>query len=259
MNARLGKWILEALVLLAALTWLAALALAESRTARYVAEPAAAPVLGGAQQPGEAAPPRQQGQNQPGGGAARGQGPRQPQPSPFAGPEDERLAIWAGNWEETVRYAGDPEDKPSGSGRWMARPFFGLYLVINYNGKGPEGNYNAHGVMAFDHETKSYRLWWFDDGANIGEYTGTWKDDQTLVFELKRTTGGKTFRERMTYMRVSDDQIQTRIEQSWGAEPFKMYLEASAHRFTPGENQPGQGNEQRQQQQQQRRRPPPGS
>ena len=247
MNARTGRWILEALVLLAALTWLAALAMAT---------PAATAEAAGTQQQNENPPFRQQGQNQQGAQGARGQNQRGPQPSPFAGPEDERLGVWAGNWEETVRYAGDPEDKPSGSGRWMARPFYGLYLVINYNGRGPEGVYNAHGVMAYDHETKTYRLWWFDDGANIGEYTGTWKDDHTLVFELKRTEGGKTFRERMTYARISEDELQTRIEQSWGTEPFKLYLEAAAHRMTAADMQPG-GNEQRQQQQQQQRKRPP--
>ena len=243
MNARMGRWILEALILLAALTWLAALVLAE---------PVAAPAFEDQQ---AANPNRPQGQNPQAGAGARPQPPRGPQPSPFAGSEDERLAVWAGAWEETVRYAGDPEDKPSGSGRWMARPFFGLYLVINYNGKGPEGNYNAHGVMAYDHETKSYRLWWFDDGANIGEYTGTWKDDRTLAFELKRTTGGKTFRERMTYRRDSEDEIVTRIEQSWGTEAFKLYLEADAHRMA--EPQQGSGSLQQQQQQPpQKKRPP---
>jgi len=252
MNARMGRWILEGLVLLAALTWLAALALADPATPRTGSN---------SLQDNENTPRRQQGQNPQPGAAGRPQAQRQPQPSPFAGPEDERLAVWAGAWEETVRYAGDPEGQPSGSGRWSARPFFGLYLVINYNGKGPEGPYNAHGVMAFDHETKSYRLWWFDDGANIGEYLGTWKDDHTLVFELKRTSGGKTFRERMTYMRISEDAVETRIEQSWGAEPFKLYLEAAAHRMNLPEGQPGAGNEQRQQQQQkpQQRRQPPGS
>lgn len=242
MNARMGRWILEAMVVLAALTWLAALALAEPP---------------GAQQPAGAASPSPQGQGPQGGAGARAQGARAAQLSPFAGPEDERLAAWAGVWEESVRYAGDPEDKPGGTGRWMARPFFGLYLVINYNGKGPEGNYNAHGVMAYDHETKSYRLWWFDDGANIGEYTGSWKDDHTLAFELKRTTGGKLFRERMTYSKISDDQVQTRIEQSWGTEPFKLYMEASAHRMSAADSQPGTGNEQGPRQQ--RRRQPPGN
>jgi len=246
MSARVGRWILEAMVLLAALTWLAALALAAAGAAQAAGEPAQAP---------EGAPARQQPENQQGGRGARQPGARAAQPSPFAGPEDERLATWAGAWEETVRYAGDAADKPSGEGRWLARPFFGLYLVINYNGKGPQGNYNAHGVMAYDHETKTYRLWWFDDGANIGEYTGTWKDDHTLVYDFRRTSGGKTFRERMTYTKLSADQIQTRIEQAWGGEPFKMYLEAAAHRMNPGDFQPGAGNEPRPQQRRQQQPP----
>jgi len=238
MSARTGRFILRGMILLAAITWLAAVALAE---------PAAHAAQGGeAQRPGQ------------GQGAAGGQGQqaqRAPQPSPFAGPEDERLAMWAGAWEETVRFAGDPEDKPSGTGKWLARPFWGLYVVINYELKGPDGNYHAHAVMAYDHGAKAYRLWWFDDGANIDEYTGAWKDDNTLVFELKRTSGGKIFRERLTYSRASEDEVHTRIDQAFGTEPFKLYLESVAHRVAMPE---GQGNQQRQQPQQQRRKPPAG-
>ncbi len=236
MNARTGRLILQGMILLAALTWLAALALASPR---------ALSTLDGAQE----GP-----QQRPGQGAQGQQAQRAPQPSPFAGPEDARLAIWTGNWEETVRFAGDPEDKPSGTGRWRAMPFYGLYVVINYELKGPEGPYHAHGVMAFNHETKMYHLWWFDDGANINEYTGTWKDDTTMVFELKRTSGGKVFRERITYTKPSDDEIHTKIEQAFGTEPFKMYLEGSAHRIALPEGQGG-GNQPRPQE---RRRPPFG-
>ena len=231
MNARTGRWILEGMILLAALTWLAAVALAEPQ-AQGGQERQSIAQVAAAQQEKKAA-----------------------QASPFAGPEDERLAIWTGAWEETVRFAGDPEDRPSGTGKWRAAPFYGLYVVINYELKGPEGLYHAHGVMAFDHETKAYHLWWFDDGANISDYTGTWKDDTTMVFELKRTSNGKMFRERITYIKPSDDEVHSKIEQAFGTEPFKLYLEASAHRMTVAE---GQGNQQQPKQQppQQRRRPP---
>lgn len=230
MSARTGRFILRGMILLAAIAWLAAVALAA---------PAEFPAQGGAaQRQGQAA------------GGQRQQAQRAQQASPFAGPEDERLAMWTGAWEESVRFAGDPEDKPSGTGKWLARPFWGLYVVINYELKGPDGNYHAHAVMAFDHDAKTYRLWWYDDGANIDEYTGEWKDDKTLVFELKRTSGGKIFRERLTYSRASEDEVHTRIEQAFGTEPYKLYLESVAHRVAMPE---GQGN---QQQQQQRRRPP---
>ena len=242
MSVRTGRFILQGMILLAVLTWLAALALA--------APPRALPAQGGGGQQGATAQPQQQGKL---GQAVQ----RAPQPSPFAGPEDEKLGIWTGNWEETVRFAGDAEDKPSGTGRWRAAPFYGLYVVINYELKGPEGPYHAHGVMAFDHEAKAYHLWWFDDGANINEYTGAWKDDTTIVFELKRTNGGKVFRERITYTKPGDDEIHVKIEQAFGTEPFKLYLESSAHRVAMLEGQGG-GNQQRPQQQQQRRRPPDG-
>jgi len=231
MSARMGRRILQALILLAALTWLAALALAQ---------PAAqAGTSGAAQRPGPGAAAQQQ---------------RGPQPSPFAGAEDERLAVWAGAWEESVRFAGDPEDKPSGTGRWRAMPFYGLYIVINYESRASEGVYHAHAVMAYDHEAKTYKLWWFDDGANISEYTGNWKDDTTLIFETKRSTGGKAFRERITYMKPSEDEIRTRIEQAFGAEGFRLYSQSEAHRMALPEA-PGGGNQQRPQP---GKRPSPG-
>jgi len=229
---RAGRLILQGMILLAALTWLAALALAEPRPLP--------PQGGAAQRPTQNVAAA----------AAQVQAQKNAQASPFAGPEDARLAVWAGAWEETVRFAGDTEDKPSGAGKWLARPFYGLYIVVNYELKGPEGNYHAHAVMAYDHELKTYRMWWFDDGANVNEYTGAWKDDSTLVFEMKKTTGGKVFRERITYAKISDDEVHTKIEQAFGAEPFKVYLESAAHRIALPE---GGGN-----QQQPRKRPQPG-
>lgn len=150
--------------------------------------------------------------------------------NPFAGPEDQKLLVLAGAWREDVRYAGDPEDTPSGKGRWIARAMFGLYLVLNYEGTGPEGDYHAHGVMAYDHEDRAYRLWWFDDAGGIGQYTGAWKDDKTIVFEHKKNSGGRPFRERITYTHPSDDEIDTKVEQAWGTEAYKFYMSASAQR-----------------------------
>ena len=245
MSARTGRFILQGMILLAALTLLAALALAA---------PQGTPAQNGAQDAPQQRPEGAAGQGPGGGQRERMQRGLQGQASPFAGPEDQKLAMWAGNWEETVQFAGDPADKPSGTGHWRAMPFYGLYVVINYELKGPEGLYHAHGVMAFDHESKTYHLWWFDDGANINNYTGTWKDDTTLVFEQKKTSGGKVFRERITYTKASDDEIHTKIEQAFGTEPFKMYLEGSAHRAAFMEGQ-GEGGQQRPGQ---RRRPPGG-
>jgi hypothetical protein len=175
-----------------------------------------------AQQPAKR-PGKQDGDAAPGAPPAR-------RDNPFAGPEDQKVLSFAGAWQEDVRYSGDPRDNPSGKGRWIARPVYGLYLVLSYEGAGPEGDYHAHGVMAYDHEDRAYRLWWFDDAGGIGEYTGAWKDDNTLVFEHKKVTGGRPFRERMTYTRVSETELTTKVEQAWGSEPYKFFFEASARR-----------------------------
>ena len=152
------------------------------------------------------------------------------QANPFAGTEDQKLMSLAGAWQEDVRYAGDAADSPSGKGRWIARPVFGLYLVMNYEGSGPEGDYHAHGVMAYDHEERTCRLWWFDDTGGIGEYTGAWKDGNTLVFEHKKNSGGRPFRERITYTVRASEELDTKVEQAWGTEAYKFYMEASARR-----------------------------
>jgi hypothetical protein len=165
-----------------------------------------------------------------GGGAAAGGQAAAPKENPFAGPEDQKILTLAGAWREDVRYAGDAEDNPSGKGRWLARPMFGLYLILNYEGMGPEGDYHAHGVMAYDHEDRAYRLWWFDDAGGIGEYTGAWKDENTMVFEHKKNSGGRPFRERITYTHASADAVDTKVEQAWGTEPYKFYMAASAQR-----------------------------
>lgn len=164
------------------------------------------------------------------GGAGAGGQAAAAKDNPFAGPEDQKLLTLAGAWREDVRYSGDPEDSPSGKGRWIARPMFGLYLVLNYEGIGPEGDYHAHGVMAYDHEDRAYRLWWFDDAGGIGEYTGAWKDDNTIVFEHKKNSGGRPFRERITYRHASEDEVDTKVEQAWGTEAYKFYMEATAER-----------------------------
>src|SRR5712692_3677186 len=164
------------------------------------------------------------------GGAGAGEAAAARQDNPFAGPEDQKLMVFVGAWREDVRYAGDPEDTPSGKGRWIARPFYGLYLVMNYEGTGPEGDYYAHGVMAYDHEGRSYRLWWFDVTGAIGEYTGAWKDENTIVFEHRKNAGGRPFRERITYTHSSEDEVDTKVEQAWGTEAYKFYMAASAQR-----------------------------
>ena len=106
----------------------------------------------------------------------------------------------------------------------------GLYLIFNYEGRGPQGPYRAHGVLTYAREEQTYRMWWFDDAGGIGEYRGNFTDENTLVLEHRGKSEGRAMRERITYTRVSPTEVRTKIEQAWDTEDFKLYLEATARR-----------------------------
>lgn len=153
-----------------------------------------------------------------------------PRQGPGLGPQMRRVGFLLGQWEEEVTYAGREPDASRGRGRWMARPDLGRYLSLRYEARGPEGPYQAMGLLMWDEKQNEYRMWWFDDGGGVGEYRGTFRDEDTLVLEHRGQVDGRDFRERITYTRVTPAEVRTRIEQAYGSEDFKTYLDAIAKR-----------------------------
>jgi hypothetical protein len=178
-------------------------------------------------------------------GAARihGQSPPQNSPlakapslrqgNPLATDKHRRLAFLAGEWDEEITYADAAPGEEKSTGHWRARPALGLYLTIQYGSGGPRGAYRAFGVLTYDQEQRRYRMWWFDDAAGIGEYSGDFTDSNSLVLEHEGKSEGKAFRERIRYVRVSQDEVQTFAEQSWDGGAFKSSLQTVAHRKGP--------------------------
>jgi hypothetical protein len=161
-------------------------------------------------------------------------GQQMPQ-NPRIGPELRRLAFFLGVWEEKVTYPGAEEK--NGTGRWVGRPALGNFLMINYEGSGPEGNYRALGMLGWDREEQTYRLWWFDDGGGVGEYRGSFAGENALTLEHHGKVDGRDFRERITYTRSAPGELRTKIEQAWGTAEYKTYLDAVATRT--GDTPPG--------------------
>jgi hypothetical protein len=159
-----------------------------------------------------------------------GKAPNPQLANPQATEKHRRLAFLAGSWEEEITYADAKPDEAKSTGRWTARPALGLYLNIQYRSGGPRGPYRAFAVLTYDTEQNRYRMWWFDDAGGIGEFSGDFTDSNSLVMEHAGTSEGKPFRERFRYTRVSATEVQTSIEQSWDNGPFKLYLQAVAHR-----------------------------
>ncbi len=147
------------------------------------------------------------------------------------GPEDRRLAFLVGAWEEKVKYPGERSEKDEeGTGHWFARAMMGRFLQFNYEGTGPQGPYHAFGVMSYDRETQIYRLLWFDDSGDVGDYRGNFIDNNTLTLEHRGKVEGRDFRERISYTRISPTEVRTKIEQAWEAGEYRIYLEAQATR-----------------------------
>jgi len=147
--------------------------------------------------------------------------------------EGRRLAFLLGVWEEKVSYAAASGEEKSeeGTGRWFARPALGRYIQFNYEGSGPLGNYRALGMLTFDRDALSFRMWWFDSEGGVGDYRGNFVDENTLTLEHRGKTEGRDFRERISYTRVSPMQVRTKIEQAWDSGEYKVYLEAVATRI----------------------------
>lgn len=169
--------------------------------------------------------------------------PAQAAPKAQRGQAESRpLAFLVGAWEEEITYPGREVGADRGRGRWFARPEMGRYLLFRYEGSGPEGEYRAMGMLTRDAATQRYRLWWFDDSGNVGEYTGEFRDDNTLVLEYRGLVDGRPFRERISYQRAAGGRVQTTIEQAYGDEEYRVYLEATAKRIE-GPLQRGLGKE----------------
>jgi hypothetical protein len=166
-----------------------------------------------------------------------------PAPPPPGAPQQAermRLAFLVGAWEEEITYPGREAGADKGRGRWLARPDMGRYLMFRYEGSGPEGDYRAMGILTRDAATQKYRMWWFDDSGNAGEYTGDFVDENTLVLEYRGQADGRLFRERISYRRAGPGEVHTKIEQAYGDEEFRVYLEATAKR-TEGPLRRGMG------------------
>jgi hypothetical protein len=153
---------------------------------------------------------------------------------PQARPELRRLAFLMGAWEEEITYPDRGAGSDKGRGRWLARLDLGHYLNFRYEGSGPEGDYRALGMLTWDGESQSYRMWWFDDSGGVGEYRGNFRDENTLVLEHRGKVEGRDFRERITYTRAGPGEVRTKIEQAYGDEEWKIYLEATARRTREG-------------------------
>jgi uncharacterized protein DUF1579 len=134
-------------------------------------------------------------------GASLAQAPPSP---PKPGPEQQRMARFAGKW------TGKAEMKPSPFGPggpmawtescdWFAG---GFHIVCHSEGKGPQGEMKGLSIMGYDAEKKAYTFMGVDNSGWADYATGA-LNDKVWTFTSSGSVGGKPYHGRWTITEVS--------------------------------------------------------
>ncbi|MGH7675073.1 MAG: DUF1579 family protein [Gemmatimonadales bacterium] len=139
-----------------------------------------------------------------------------PQP-PTPGPEQQKLAYFAGRWTST----GEMKPGPMGSGgkmtgttncEWFAGK---LHLVCRGEGTGPGGPMQSLGIMGYNGERKRYTYYGIDNTGSgdpaYGQLTG-----DTWTWEGESLMGGKAVKQRYTIKQLSADSYNWKWEMAMG-------------------------------------------
>ena len=147
-----------------------------------------------------------------------------PPAPPKPAPEVQKLAYFAGRWNETA----DMKTSPMGPGGKMTTAssceWFpgGFYVVCRGDGTGPMGPTHGLGILGYSTESKRYTYYGIDNSGmgggpaygNVAGDTWTWEDESQM--------GGQTVKGRYTIKQVSADSYTWTWEMSMGGGPFAV-------------------------------------
>lgn len=128
-------------------------------------------------------------------------------PAPKPGPEQQKLAYFAGRWNGT----GEMKPGPMGPGGRMTGTsncdWFpgGFYLTCRSNGTSPSGPAHSLGIMGYSSERKRYTFYGIDNsGMGAEPWYGVLTGD-TWNWEGEALMGGQTIKGRYVIKQVSPD------------------------------------------------------
>jgi hypothetical protein len=137
-----------------------------------------------------------------------------PPPMPKAGPEQQRLHYFVGNWKSEGEMKASPFG-PAGKFSSMdeARMLGDFYVVTNSKGTGPMGPMTEVAILGYDAKLKAYT---YDDFNTIGQHekatghvsgkTWTWTSDEEM--------GGKVMKGKFVLTEVSPTSYTFKFDMS---------------------------------------------
>ncbi len=138
-----------------------------------------------------------------------------PAAAPRPGPEQQKLAYFAGRWTEV----GDMKPGPMGPGgkvtstatcEWFPG---GFHLVCRSDGTGPMGPSHALGILGYSSERKRYTYYGVDNSGYGDPSYGVLAGD-TWTWEGESLMGGQTVKSRYTIKQLSADSYSWKFEMS---------------------------------------------
>ena len=148
---------------------------------------------------------------------------------PRAGPEVQKLAIFAGRWTST----GDMKPGPMGPGGKMTSTstceWFsgGFYLVCRSSGTTPGGPMQGLGILGYNSERQRYTYYGIDNSGMPAEPAYARVAGDTWTWEGESTMGGQPVKSRYTIKIISPDEYTWRYEMSAGATPMTLIAEGT--------------------------------
>jgi len=152
-----------------------------------------------------------------------------PAAAPKPGPEHQKLAYFAGRWNEV----GQMKPGPMGPGgqmtststcEWFAG---GFSLVCRSDGKGPTGETHGLGILGYSTERKRYTYYGVDNSGMGGDLSYGDLTGDTWTWEGESLMGGKPVKGHYTIKQVSPDSYTWKWEMSVGGGPWTLMAEGT--------------------------------
>jgi Protein of unknown function (DUF1579) len=152
--------------------------------------------------------------------------------APKPGPEHQKLAYFAGRWNEVA----DMKPGPMGPGgkvtttstcEWFPG---GFYLVCRGDGRGPMGEEHGLGILGYSTERKQYTYYGIDNAGMGGTIAYGQVTGDTWTWEGESQMGGKPVKGRYVMKVASPDSYSWKWEMSVAGGPSAVVAEGTETR-----------------------------
>ncbi len=126
-------------------------------------------------------------------------------------PEAKQFDFWIGTWDVTPWAAAHPSAQQK-LGENEVIPIL-EHCVLSENWDGARGG-NGKSYNYYDSNLKHWRQVWVDDGGQVLDYTGDFRDGAMRFVGWNLDAKGKRLEQKLTFFAIAPDTVRQLFEQS---------------------------------------------